>query len=403
MKALAWSLVVAGIGVILFFPAGTPSLENSYILTANRWQQGKSLYAQLSSCLDPLFTLGYHLGEDMGSAALRIWKAWGLVAQMLFFLPLASPSIRAKSYGIPLIGLWISLSALRRWHLPVEVGEPALWSLLILYRSRKYAFEQGILWATTSILFPMATPTILWYIFQRIEERNFTSLFFSFLGGVWGTLGAWALMKWVGEENYWKAYWVEGWVPLLKTWDWRNGLAGAALILLLSRSRAYQYQPYFERKLYLGRLWAAISTIGIPTLGGGAVWHSLLAENFNSRLWLNAVRLVILFQGGVLGVHFFSLPKCSLLLPAQSCVWGELPCYIKLSGTYGCDYTSSYTWMRLYKKGDWEKLYRGWGRPQLILDAANAWSDFQYHLPYLCQGYSRKDTLIHHATLYHLR
>lgn len=103
---------------------------------------------------------------------------------------------------------------------------------------------------------------------------------------------------------------------------------------------------------------------------------------------------LLALHGGILGYAFARLPNCLLRLPAQSCLWGTPPCYVRLEGPYGCDITSPYRWQRLWSQADWVQLYRSWGEPRFIWDAAQSWAEVQYRLPLRAEPFVQQDTLL---------
>lgn len=394
MKRGVVAFLGVALGLSLVFPAGTPALEASYELTANRWTQGVTLYTKLQAPVDPLFTYLYRLMPEDGGGVLRLWKAWGLLAAGLFFLRsyLSQPPSFLQQ---AVLGVWLAAYALQRWTHPFAVGMPALWTLLLLYPNLRQPFAQGILWAGLSYLFPQATLFGLWVIYRRIEERDLRALGLFGMGGAWALLAALALHQHVSEpKSYGAAYWLAVWQSAYTPWEWLLVLSAGALLLVWLQSGLYFRRPYVERLAYRDRLWAAITSLLAADPAAFGAWMALGMESFSNRLRQLVVLGLFGMQSGLLFYAFSKLPACISTLPAQSCLWGTPPCYVRLEGPYGCDITSPFYWQRIWSRADWIQLYRSWGDPSLIWDAARSWAEVQYHLPNQARAFARKDTLL---------
>ncbi len=371
-----------------------PALETAYVLTADRWAKGASLYAQLEAPVDPFFVTFYRFLPAEAPFLLRVWKAWGLLAAGLFFLRtrlLRTPSPLQQA----LLGGWLVAYALQRWAHPFAIGMPALWTLLLLYSQLRSPFGQGILWAGLSYLFPQTVLWGIWAFYRRIEERDLRALGLFALGAVWALLASLALHQRLGcSEAYGRAYWLPVWQAAYTSWEWLLVFSVGALLVVGAQSGLYFRRPYTERRAYRDRLWAAITSVlaeGPLALG---VWMTLGLEPLSDRLRQLAGLVLLALHGGILGYTFARLPNCLLFLPTQSCLWGTPPCYVRLEGPYGCDITSPYRWQRLWSQADWVQLYRSWGEPRFIWDAAQSWAEVQYRLPLRAQPFVQQDTLL---------
>ncbi|MCX7606633.1 MAG: hypothetical protein N2170_05130 [Bacteroidia bacterium] len=403
MKNIGLILLAGGIGISLFFPAGSPALEGSYVLTADRWAQGYPLYTLLHAPVDPLFALLYRWDTSIGEIALRLWKAWGVLALGLFFR-FSFPQERLMDRTWIGLGLWLGIYAQRRWDHPLEVGEPVFWSLLLLYRSSRFSFEKGILWGIAGILFPFTLWNVGWNIYRRLEDREARQLLYFLLGGGWAGLAGVALLKKLSQlAAYWDAYWSFSWTGLGEKWHWSYLASLIAFFLLLARGESYVRKAYSERRLYRDRLWLSLFSAPIAWLQGAAIWSSLLAERWPTRLLRIGTALLFVVQLTKAGWEAKEYPSCASSLPPESCIWGEPPCYLTLRGKYGCHHTSFYRWEAEWEQKDWESFYERWGDARYIFDAAGAWSEVHYHLPHLSAPYTRKDTLLQSYTVYQRR
>lgn len=238
-----------------------PALETAYVLTADRWVKGASLYAQLEAPVDPFFVTFYRFLPAEAPFLLRIWKAWGLLAAGLFFLRTRLPKTPSPLQQA-LLGGWLVAYALQRWDHPFAVGMPALWTLFLLYFQLRSPFGQGILWAGLSYLFPQTVLWGIWALYRRIEEKDMRALGLFALGAAWGLLASFALHRRLcSPEAYGKAYWLPVWQAAYTSWEWVFALSAGALLLVGAQSGLYFRRPYTERRAYRDRLWAAITSI----------------------------------------------------------------------------------------------------------------------------------------------
>ena len=390
MRDGAFLLLIGGAALSFFFPAGTPVCEARYVLTASRWAVGEALYHTLSAPVDPAFAAVYRFFPAGASYLLQAWKALGVAALGLFFL-LTLPKEAPLRTSIS-VGLWLMVYVFRQWDSPLEVGEPALWLSLLLFRAPIRVFEQGIIWAAASLLFPAAVLALPWLLYRLVEERRPAHLFPFLLGVGWACLGAGALLTQLNLlRAYLQAYWLPVWSLGMQEWSWRHLGSVLALVALITESEAYTRRAYSERRLFRDKLWAAVVSMGVPALQGGAVWPALLTTPMRSFLKRALVALLVVFQGGQGLWQYFHRPTCALALPPNSCFWGSPPCYLHLRGPYGCNLTTPEI-----EKGSraWEGLYQAWGNPTFIYDASGDWAEICYYLPYRCTAYTQVDTLL---------
>lgn len=379
-------------------------MEASYLLSADRWRQGRALYATLEAPLDPIFSSLYKHFPEHASEGLRLWKLIGIAALTLL-LWRVRPQEGRPMLGLLLAALVVGAYASVPWQTPVAVGEPALWLLLLWARSPRRPFEQGILWGACMGLFPVVSVVGLWQLYRRVEEQDMKSLSLFVLGGIWASLAWLAGFKAVGGlMPYLKAYWVGSWVlwgGRYSGWLW--GAAAGALLLLIHQGRVYARQSYSERRLYRDRLWAGLLSLIAPALGAKSLIGAFFLEKFSTPL--ERVGSYILL--GVLGVGFYldisKVPSCEMVLPPQSCVWGMPPCKVRLAGPYACDWTVPFIWDKARRERKWERFYDKWGEPLFIFDHAGAWTEVSYYLPYLSASYMRKDTFALPFSLYQRR
>ncbi|GIV22869.1 MAG: hypothetical protein N3A68_03170 [Bacteroidia bacterium] len=390
MRVGAFFVLVGGAALSFFFPAGTPLFEARYVLTASRWAVGEVLYHTLSAPIDPAFAAAYRFFPTGASYLLQAWKALGLVALGLFFLlTLPKEAPLRTSIGV---GLWLMVYALRQWDSPLEAGEPALWLLLLLFRAPIRVFEQGILWAAASILFPAAVWALPWFLYRLVEERRLGHLFPFLLGVGWTCLGGVALLTQLSLLSaYIHAYWLSVWPLSMPGWSWAYLSSVLALLIFLTESETYARRAYSERRLFRDTLWAAVTSMGLPALQGGAVWPAILTLPMHSYLKRALVALLVVFQGGQGLWQYFHRPTCTLALPPHSCFWGVPPCYLHLLGPYGCNLIPPEIGRGPYA---WEDFYKAWGNPTFIYDASSAWAEVCYYLPYRCTRYAPVDTLL---------
>ncbi|MCS7153608.1 MAG: hypothetical protein NZ989_06660 [Bacteroidia bacterium] len=392
MRGLVGLLLVAVAVGSLFVPAGTPALEAAYILTGDRFLQAYHPYRDLAAPLDLPFLYAHAFLGAEGGWLLRLWKAMGGMALALFFgqsQPRAFSSIAAQLLTIGGIGLYLFLP----WQSSFEVGEPALWLLLLWNRKSGRSFLRGILTGIGIGLFPAAALSVIWTVYRRVEERNFSSLLLWGAGMGWAALGLAAglhLQKSLGPyiEYFWMGSWRSISWPGIGAWVGR----GVGILLLLAYGQMYFRQSYMERQLFRDRLWAAIAAL--PTSAAASVWPALAME-VHWRLGLRFFILVLLVVEGLLkGEKILSRPSCMLSIEPQSCLWGEPPCYIRLKPPYACNWTVPFKWKEHAVKPDWELFYDRWGKPKRIYDAAGFWAEAQYFLPYLAAPYAPVDTAL---------
>ncbi|MDW8015034.1 MAG: hypothetical protein RMK19_03385 [Bacteroidia bacterium] len=392
---------IGSLGIALLLPAGTPSLEAAYLLTADRSLQGHHPYTTLQAPLDSWFIFLYQLFGEKAAYGLRLWKAMGGIFLGWFYWvsrPLPSPLLVHDVIGIGLIGLYLY----KPWQSILEVGVPLLWVLLLLNRDHSSSFLRGILSGIGIGFFPIAILSVGWIVYRRIEERAFHRLLLWFGGLLWSACG-WAaglrLLRLFPEylSYYWLAVWNEAaWGGILL---WL--LQATAVLLLLTQGSRYVHQPYAQRRAYRDRFWAAILSIFMPS--APALWLSLVTELSDKH----PRRYLSLLLVGVYGYTLFKAgsdrPDCIITLPSQSCFWGEPPCYVRLIPPYACNWTVPLLWKKQLCRDNWADFYDRWGQPTLIIDAEGVWAEVSYYLPYQSLLYAPKDTTLFPLRLYQRR
>ncbi|MCS6790268.1 MAG: hypothetical protein NZ580_04730 [Bacteroidia bacterium] len=394
MRAVGFGLLWGAACLSLFFPAGSPAVEATYHLTSLRWKEGSAHpYRDLPGHGDLVWFALYKYFPASSPYLLRLWKGWGIGAMGLFLWRTAAPSV-----GL-LIGLgWLALSSLRPWETALAVGEPALWTLLLIAHYRPPPFLQGILWGFTALLFPPASLALLWSLYRDIEEQTPLRIPLTLLGGGWAVLVGTTLLQMGG---YLPFYWLRGWLALWQEWQPSLlALKVLGFLLLWLLSAKYLYRPYSDRKMSRDRLWAGIVSIGAPTIG---LFPSLIWVEFPWQGWQRfGVGIWLLLQGGEAVYSIGQRPSCTYTLPKNSCFWGSPSCYIQ-SPSYACGWTAPHAWRLLWKNSPWQQRYHWWQQPQFILDAAHVWSETHYFLPYLSRPYIRADTTWRGIPLYYRR
>ncbi|RMF50304.1 MAG: hypothetical protein D6750_05010 [Bacteroidetes bacterium] len=395
MQGLALFLLLGGAIGALFWPAGTPSLEAGYRLTADRWRQGEGVYTVLQAPIDPLFVTVYRYLPAEAPYLLRLWKALGVIAWGIWLWGLRPRE--GRSPGAALSGaLLLAVHAQVPWHSPLEVGLPLLAFLLGLSHSRIRAFEQGILWGGAVGAFPVASLALLGYLPFYLSRERFRALGLFLLGAGWIALGMAALLR---HSETFSAYVQSYWVAVWRLWrgegDIGMRLLGAlALVMLVFRLSAYVYRPYAERLFFQDRVWAALVGWLMPGAGGLITWAVVLAERLPRRgAYFLAYGLGL--ATCTVGLYTrLTTPTCHLQLPAHSCWWGSAPCYLHLNGPYGCRWTTPYAWTKKRQLEDWKAFYQKWASPQYIFDPDHTWTEVSYHLPHLAKQYVRADTMV---------
>lgn len=396
-------LVLAGALIAAFvFPAGTPALESGYLLTADRFLlQGKLPYKDLAASLDVAFLYLYRLLGADAAYALRLWKVLGGIALALFFETARSRLFLTEAAflrGSAVLALYL----FRPWGTGIEVGEPALWLLLLFHRSYKGAFLRGALTGIVMGLYPAAALSVAWAVYRRLEERMGRKLILWGLGILWSLLGFAAVLKLLGHlDAYVRSFWLASWRDLaaVSVWAWIGRTA--ALLVLWALGQDYFRQPYAERQLFRDRLWASVASFVLPS--AGALWLALLMETRGLALLRYIGTLGFVIQGAFWGKAGLDRPDCTLYLSAESCLWGIPPCYVQLQAPYACDWTVPHLWEQLVRPPNWETFYDRWGTPQYIVDYANFWMEARYFLPHLSAKYIPADSSIEGGRLYQRR
>jgi len=401
LRGLAGLVLGGALLAALFVPAGTPALEASYLLSADRSLQGKSPYNDLAIPLDVIFLSLYRLLGADAAYLLRLWKAIGGIALVLFMEASRSRLFFTKAALLRGSIAW-ALYLFRPWTVGIEVGEPALWLLLLLHRSPKGAFLRGALTGGVIGLYPVAALSTVWVVYRRLEEHAHRPLTLWSLGMLWSGLGFAAALKLIGWLSaYIHTYWLIAWqdVATLSLWEWIGRIS--LLLLLWMMGQEYFRQPYAERRRFRDRLWAGIASFLLP--GAGGLWLALLVETRGSTLlrYMGAVGFIV--QGALWGKAGIERPDCTLPLASESCLWGTPPCYVQLQGPYACDWTVPYRWERLVRPPNWEMFYDRWGTPKHIIDYANFWVEARYFLPHLSVKYAPVDSSMAGGRLYQRR
>lgn len=401
MRGLAGLVLGGALLAALFFPAGTPALEASYILTADRSLQGKLPYTDLTAPLDVLFLYLYRLLGADAAYLLRFWKALGGVA-LIFFMEASRSRLFLTEAALLRGSIVWAIYLFRPWATAIEVGEPALWFLLLLHRSHKGAFLRGALTGVVIGLYPVAALSTVWIVYRRLEEHARRELILWALGMLWSGLGFAATLKLMGTlgayiHAYWLALW--GYLAPIPTWEWIARISVLFVLWILGQD--YFRQPYAERRLFRDRLWAGIASFLLPS--AGALWLSLLIETRGSAFlrYIGAVGFIV--QGAFWGKAGLERPDCTLSLSAESCLWGAPPCYVQLQSPYACDWTVPYLWEKLTRPPNWEAFHDRWGTSKYILDYANFWVEARYFLPHLSAKYAPLDSSVTGGRLYQRR
>ncbi|MCS6894761.1 MAG: hypothetical protein NZZ60_01255 [Bacteroidia bacterium] len=390
MRIVSGVIIGAALIGILFLPAGTPALEASYTLTADRLSQGYKLYAELQVPLDVGFTYLYKALNEGGTFALRIWKLFGGIALLLFLIQSRSRLLDTP-YTFLLQAIAVALYLLYPWQNSFSVGEPLLWMLILLNYQASYPFERGALTGLGIILFPAGALAGVWTMYRRLEEKNLRALLIWGLGVAWSILGGVAFLRLQGQLHayaldFWLSSWQDTGPP--KKWEWL--LRGTAVFLLILIGQAYFRSPYAERRLFRDRLWAGI--VAVPSPAAIPLWTALLAELRTHDLprYIGVTLCMTQIIQWTDAVRHRSL--CQMTLPSQSCLWGEPPCYIRLISPYSCDWSVPFRWKKHLQKPQWEMFYEKWGTPKYILDASGLWAEALYYLPHLSSQYVLRDT-----------
>lgn len=393
MQGVALFFLLGGAIGALFWPAGTPSLEASYQLTADRWKQGEGVYTVLQAPVDPVFVAAYRYVPEEAPSLLRAWKALGVILWGLLLWGVRSREERPDPIGLTAGSLLLGVYAQVPWHTPLEVGIPLLAVFFWLVRSRLRPFEQGLLWGGAAAVFPAVSLALLGYFPFYLSRERLRALGLFLLGVGWTALGIAALLK---QSELFSAYAQAYWIVVWRFWAWDAGiqlLGAVGLLGLIFRLSAYAYRPYAERLLFQDRFWAALTAWVLPGAGGLLPWAVVLAERFPRRgvyFSLYGLSLVVC----LLAIQQrWRMPACTHKLPAHSCWWGPAPCYLQLEGPYGCRWTAPYAWPKSWRPEDWKIFYQKWGKPDYIFDFSHTWAEASYHLPHLALPYASSDTV----------
>ncbi|MCS7163073.1 MAG: hypothetical protein NZ958_07110 [Bacteroidia bacterium] len=367
----------------VWLPPVLPGVEVAYEFA--RFGSLGDYYAAHPFPADPLFALLALPGAETFQWGLRLWKVWGILA-LLLFLWQSRPREPRPDTLLPLMALSLVASALYPWASPLELGEPALWTLLLLSRSAHASFRQGVLWAIGISVFPLVLLGLLWVVYRRVEERRPHALGLLAGGLGWGLLASAALLKALGLlPGYWQNYWL--FTLHLSLTSLPSYADIGLLLILLTAGQFYMYRPYRERLGYRDRLWTAIVSLPLPA--SAALWSSFLRE-WEGLSPLRYVGLLFLaLRGYEVGQAIASRPSCTVELPAGSCILGTPPCYVRLEGRSGCALSSPFVWQEIQKHQNWLLLARLWQGPSFVWDPEGNWAEVRYYLPYFTASYQR--------------
>jgi hypothetical protein len=396
MRGLA--LVLWGLGVVGSFywgKATSPALEGTYVLSADRWKQGRAPYQDLQAPADPITLWIFREVPAYGMVYLLFWKAIGGLLLVGFVLRRPLREAPPTPWHWIMVGLIGGLYQVLPWNAPIEVGETAYGLALWLGESARRPFLQGILLSVLLLWHPVVVWALVFWLYRRWENQEGQAALYHLLGLLWGVLALLALSKTLWGSAALYAYLLNYTLLLWQVGTPDKGLwllNGASLLILVLFSGEMGRVPYRERVLYRRNLWAALSTLG----WGGRAFPGLTL--FTVRPRSPTLKLLQLLLGlSYLGYGTFAFlrhpsPQISLSLAPNSCFWGMPPTYLTLQGHYGCDLTTPHAWSSA--KVDWEELYRKLHQPDWIYDAEGYMARFRYYLPRKLAPYEAVDTTL---------